>query len=97
VAQHTLHVTQDVDLVRVLSESPQFSFEDDFENNAYVSVIPDASKPPHAIDENVRLHLANQRCVILKAQHLEGPTTFCKDEIEAARGPLSQRVGWHGE
>jgi hypothetical protein len=49
------------------------------------------------MDETVRHHLANQRCIILRGQHLEGPEKFCKEEIEAARGPLNQPVEWHGK
>jgi hypothetical protein len=94
--------TKDSKLVELLAKSPDgssvaYSTKKTFDESNYV-VLPkkDPSEPPHAMDEIVRLHLANQRCVILKDQHLEGPEIFCKEEIKAARGPLSQEVQWHG-
>jgi hypothetical protein len=61
-------------------------------------VIPerDPSTPRHSQDHLIRVHLANQRTVIVKA-YLDGPQSFSKEEIGAAKGALNQRVQWHGE
>jgi hypothetical protein len=63
------------------------------------TVLPerDPSQPLHSLDNTVRLHLANNRCVILQGQHLDGPAIFCKDEIEAAKGSLMQQCEWQGK
>lgn len=60
-------------------------------------VIPerDPSQPYHIWDETVRLHLGNQRCVIVPG-HLDGLENFSKSQIAAARGPLNQEVEWQG-
>jgi hypothetical protein len=67
------------------------------DDNPFV-VIPerDPSMPLHSQDHLIRGHLANQRCVIMKAE-LDGPQSFTKEDIGAVKGPLNQPVHWHGE
>lgn len=100
-------IVKDAELVEVLAKSPDGSSvthsmpnsnsNSNLDKATYVVIPPrHPSQPLHAMDEAVRLHLANQRCVILKGQHLDGPERFCREEIEAARGSLSQPVQWHG-
>jgi hypothetical protein len=53
------------------------------------------STPLHLQDDMIREHLGNQRTVIVRA-HLDGPGSFSKEEIGAVKGPLNQKVEWHG-
>lgn len=81
----------------LLAESRDGRNADSADINPFV-VIPERkpSAPRHSQDDLIRVHLANQRTVIVRA-HLDGPQLFSKDEIEAAKGPLNQSVQWHGE
>jgi hypothetical protein len=49
------------------------------------------------MDETIRAHLSDSRCVIVKGQTLEGPDSFTEEEIEAYKGSLAQQVEWQGQ
>jgi hypothetical protein len=64
----------------------------------YVVVyLPKPPLPSYSKDNLIRMHLANNRSVIIRGQVLEGPTGFTHEDIEAYKGSLSQVVEWQGE
>ena len=84
-----------------MAASPDGSTQDDTGSSSrtpYVVVyLPDPPLPSYSKDNLIRMHLANNRNVIIRGQALEGPTSFTHEDIEAYKGSLSQAVEWQGE
>jgi hypothetical protein len=94
------YVSQDVEFVRQMAAAQDGTPSDgDVAEKGSPFVMVDLPKPPlpaYGKDDLIRSYLANNRCVLVRGQTLEGPTAFTGDEIQAYKGSLAQSVEWQG-
>jgi hypothetical protein len=69
-----------------------------YRRNEYIVIeLPKPPLPSYSLDHLIRSHLGNNRCILVRGQTLEGPSSFSLEEIQAYKGSLAQKVEWQGE